>query len=463
MNLASNTKTVIFDDKIDEVIFLREALDKLLIPNLYIKFDEAVLQERDESDKLTNVRFVFADILIGTKKEADSKVAVEAVVSSILEHISKENGPFILILWSKDTQAHKTELIRTLRDDELYNFIPITDINKTDYIKINGVLPSKSVNDLIVIIKTKTDTQTYFNLLREWESETHKSTAKTFDLFVDNENTAKTKDLLNGAIKSVVGTKQAANIEEKRKALWNSLNTILQDAIEKNSKQSTHTDIILESLDLQVSSPENVNILNSKLLFETAMSPTSKKMYPGNIFCFNSYINICNSLKQQVCGYKDQLSLLEEVIDLKKLTEYFATFYEAANLETEKKQKAYRKEKIGSINPILMEFTPYCDYSQKGYKKSRLIFGFLIPIEYKDYIYKSTKYIYYTSNFKLEKNIGSIPNGDYFIVLNIKHIFGVNPTLVEGLNLLFRARKELVNDIQHNIAYHISRVGVTSL
>ncbi len=465
MNLISNTKTVIFDDDYTEIENLRKALDQMLIQNIYIEFAEPDgLAEKEEEQKITNVRFVFADILLGKKQETDSKIAVEPIVSSIIDNISKSNGLFVLILWSKDTQEHKDELIRTLKDDEDYKFIAITDIDKTQYISKDGNPPSKSIGELIKEIEEEIDKLNYFNLLREWENQTQRSIAKIFDLLLDANDDSKTKDLLNGAIKSVIGTKQTADSKSKRKALWASLNTVLQDTVETNRLDSTITDYIYETLDMNVTSYSNTSILNSKILFDNTISEEAKKMYPGNVFLFESYINVCEKLKEQICGYKNIESLISEVFDNEACSDFLKNECEDSGADTRKKLIACKKAEIEKLIPILMEFTPYCDYSQKGYKKSRLIFGFIIPNKFRDFVLSSTKYLYLTPTFHIDSSTSErIEEGSYFIVLNIKHIFGVNPDLLEKLDLVLRARKELLNDIQHNIAYHVSRVGVTSL
>jgi hypothetical protein len=64
----------------------------------------------------------------------------------------------------------------------------------------------------------------------------------------------------------------------------------------------------------------------------------------------------------------------------------------------------------------------------------------------------------------LDKSIKS-----YFLDINANEqipFTDISTNTIVNLTLktiLFRARKELVNNIQHNIAYHILRVGVTSL
>ncbi|WP_324171648.1 hypothetical protein [Sulfurimonas sp.] len=454
MNLVSNTKTIIFDDDPKEIKNLRDALDKLLIQSIYVNFGDPELDERTDADKLTNVRFIFADILLGTKKESNSAIAVEPVISSIINNVSKDNGIFILILWSKDIVEHKTELTRALREDENYKFIEITHIEKNDYIEKEGNPPVKTIDDLIEIIKEKLKDEKYFTLLREWESDTQKSTSQVFNLFFDTED--RTRDYINGAIKSVISGKEEPTILDKKKALWTSMNSIMSDTIEKSigSDEGTNqlNNDVLEGLDLKILDKDNISSLNSKLLFEI---PTSDdvKLYPGNIFCFTSYLSLCDKLKEKVCGYEDYNTYFSD--DIFEYSKKNTCMTKNSGEESDIFQVRVKDKLLENMKPILLEFTPYCDYSNDKIRKSRLIFGYLVPSDNKciknaDYLYKSPFSFVYNEI-------------SYILVLSLRHIFGVNPEILNDFTLLFRARKELVNDIQHTIAHHISRVGVSSL
>lgn len=456
MNLISNTKTVIFDDKVEEIKNLREALDKLLIQNIYIKFDNIEsLDEKDEKDKLTNIRYIFTDIIVGDSSAPDSKQAVEPIVNSISENISINNGLFILVIWSNHNTEHQNELIRVLKEDIGYKFFPIKSINKSDYI---GESPAKSVESLIEDLKEELSSNLeYFNLLREWESEIQKSSAKVFDLFIDIEDNDKTKDYINGTMKSVLAGLKEPKIADKRKALWTSMNMLMSDTIEKSIVNMTETnelnDELLETLDLTILDENNISTLNSKLIFEI---PTNDriKLYPGNIFCFNSFSNSCDTLKEKICGYDDYKTFFsEDIFEYNKKNTFMTknTGEDSGDFQTRVKEHL-----LENIKPILLEFTPYCDYANYKIKKSRLIFGYLVPEDNKC-IKKNTDYLYKSPFTFVFKEI------NYILVLSLRHIIGVNPDILTDLTLLFRARKELVNDIQHNIAYHISRVGVSSL
>ncbi len=482
MNSVNNTKVLIFDDKPEEIQNLREALDDIGIQSIYINFKTS-----KKKNKFTNVRYIFADLTLDDKISSSNKSTISPIYSSITRNLSEDNGAFILIIWSKHNELRNV-LIDKLKERK-YKFYPIVTLDKNDYKKneiniikkfeqmkwcINkkeltladyqhhfNIFCNKSINYLINDIKNSLNQNLdYFNLLREWESQIQKSSAKVFDMFLDIENQDKNRDLLNGAIKSIVGTNQSPNKEEKRKGLYPALNMVLQDTIEKSVEDSNSnetTNNTLKNLDLQVKNNENTYIVNSKLLFEIPLS-SNKKMYPGNIFCFESYLNICDKLNENVCGYDDYKKIFEDEIydyNSKYKSELEKQQNEAKDEYNERIKNKTKQDTLDSIKPILIEFTPYCDYSNNKFKKSRLIFGYLVPFD-KQCIKKLDNF--YKSGFSF-----NYESQNYILLLSLRHIFGLNPKTLENLKLLFRARKELVNDIQHNIAYHISRVGVTSL
>lgn len=466
MNLVSNTKTLIFDDNYDEISNLRDALDKLRIQNLYINFDECKSEEIAEEDKFTNVRFIFADIVVG-KARTGTKADVSAIITSITQYISKRNGAFILIIWSNNKDELADELIHELDVIEGYNFFPVKTLKKAKYTKTTTTNEDKQklLDELISELKQELGNNTeYFNLLRVWERDIHTAASETFNILLDDlTDKNKTHSLLKNALLASAGTSVTTDNIAKRKNLWNTLNMVLNDNVESQLHSleiKPEIAEILNSLDNDSSISTN-ELINKKLLFSVT-NATDLKMHPGNVFCFNSYIVACNHLKEKVCGYTNNETLVNEIINDKEFSVYLKNYQEKNTLNT-KQRKAFRKSEIESFIPILLEFTPYCDFSQQGYKKARLIYGHLVPIHLGNYIWSNSKFIYKTPNFELENDIKHIHKGKYCLVLNIKHIFTTNPDFLSNFDLLFRARKELVNDIQHDIASHVSRVGVTSL
>lgn len=84
-------KTVVFDDFFEEAEPLIKGLDSERIPNIFINFNYA----EDDYKPLTNIRMVFADLFIEKNK------SVDGIAAAINDHITENNGPFILVAWTK--------------------------------------------------------------------------------------------------------------------------------------------------------------------------------------------------------------------------------------------------------------------------------------------------------------------------------------------------------------------------
>jgi len=115
-----------------------------------------------------------------------------------------------------------------------------------------------------------------------------------------------------------------------------------------------------------------------------------------------------------------------------------------------------------NIFPILMEFTPSCDIAQKKYLKSRLIYGVMFNSNVKCIANKSESLYITDFHFKYKDNPRNL-DGNYRLAFFVKNIFAVNPEKIKELQPILRARKEFATDLQHAIANHISRIGISSL
>lgn len=110
----------------------------------------------------------------------------------------------------------------------------------------------------------------------------------------------------------------------------------------------------------------------------------------------------------------------------------------------------YHSERI----PVFLEFSPDCDFVQRNRKKLRLIFGLMYPYS----IYVKNK-----KNFKGESYIYTpiieYKNVPYKVVFDLHTITGINEEALSDAKTIFRFRKELLVDIQQQIASHIARPG----
>ena len=223
--------------------------------------------------------------------------------------------------------------------------------------------------------------------------------------------TARYQLLINGVKMPSGQPKDTSNIEKLKECGSNSAQNMNIKALIKEFKSIT---------------PE----INTRLLIDF---PKSRTIQPGNIY------------QKEGIHWNRKRSLLRSYYDP-----------EAAIFKKDARgnyQVAYSV--IKTFIFIELEITPLCDYTERKWKKSRLLPGVLIPEQYTSEISKSDS-IY--RNIPIIK----INNKGYKPVFNFHLLKSID--IEEDPNKLripiCRAKRELCADIQSRLSSHASRVGI---
>ena len=88
---------VIIDDKFEEALPLFRILSK---DRVAVTFFSGRIEELPP-EPFRDVRMVFLDIVLEGLEGADDKTRISTLVNVINKVVSKENGPFILVIWTK--------------------------------------------------------------------------------------------------------------------------------------------------------------------------------------------------------------------------------------------------------------------------------------------------------------------------------------------------------------------------
>jgi len=453
-----NLKAVVFDDVEAEAKPLIDALNYERIPNIFINFGE---DTRDDK-KLKNIRLVFADIILGTQKGGDADAIVEAIKGSILDNIDDNNGPFILVAWSKDADTLSDTLSDRLRDaNDKLNFLSLK-LDKNEYFENHEdewkLKDGKTFQDIKDDINTKLNTLNHLPIFLEWERDARDSISKILNTFIGKiSNQDEVKNIISSTIKSTLGNKVEPTTEDQIKAFYRTLNTVLSDSIINNSNPIEQHEDFLNTLDLETIDDNMKAEINRKTLFE---SPVDNELKTGNIYSFDDFKDLFyGDVIKDVCGC-DYENILES--DLFRYTKKCKFLTKEAGEDNSVYQKRYYLEMERMAFPILFEFTPSCDIANNKYQKSRLIFGYMINSQYACMENKSESLYITDFHFQYKDETRRL-DGNYKLVFFIKNIFAVNPEKVKELTPMIRARKELATDLQHSIANHISRIGISSL
>jgi hypothetical protein len=210
-------------------------------------------------------------------------------------------------------------------------------------------------------------------------------------------------------------------------------------------------------LDFENIDDDTIAEINRKTLFE---DPSDNELKTGNIYSFNEFKNLFyGDVIKDVCGCDYENILSSDLFRYKKN----CRFLDKEDSETQDDfQKRHLDKMQETSYPVLLEFTPSCDIAQKKYTKSRLIFGYMIDSKYAC-LENESESLYITKfHFKYKDDSRNL-DGNYRLAFFIKNIFAVNPEKIKELTPMIRARKEFATDLQHAIANHISRIGISSL
>lgn len=433
---------LIFDDNYSEVEPLINGLIEERVPHYFINFKTNKIKDKP----FKNIRLIFADLILGDNISGDLEKNVEPIRKSIVTNIEEDNGPIIIVGWSKHNENLLTLVERINKSMPNIICFPI-QLEKTDFIELKdqdnyALIEGKSHIDILNVINEKLDELDYLKLFLQWEKDQRYSIAKTLNSFISKDE----KDRISGILGASLGKSvKIMSRDEKTYAFYETLNTILDD---ENDHINQGADVFELFDRITESDIKNINEtlkyeLNTKFMLSNNSSQTL--IYPGNVFKidekyfdkFKEFEHGCSKIKF------DKLLRGEVLIPCKD--------YEGIG----KKTDAY-KDLLSKIQPIALEYTAFCDFAQAKTKKIKLVLGYVFPSEYEDYLLSRTDYLYMTSNFNLNGNIVKL-------VLNFLHTVSFQGTILNDLDLLFRVRKEVLNHIQHRLAHYISRPGINIL
>ena len=456
LNLPRSGRVVVIDDKADEALPLVKVISKDRISVTYFTGTKEELPEQSFSD----VRLVFLDIMLEGAEGTDDKTKLSIAIGVIKRIIHKDNGPFILAVWTK----HK-ELIEKMEKrlkEEKYQPI-VTDLQKYEFKDDKTGNYNYNFLQIEKKIKEKLKNLSVFEIFLLWENMVHRSASSVVNEF---SRFVKFNDSWNGELKNIfykLAEAQAGktlDTNSSQEVLKNALFTfdgIFIDTLEKNLH--SNSDGMNVSFSESSVGDNIIGQINSKLLLDTS---NLEVLYPGNVY----EIKKDNLLKEIIYDSIYPEKLLKEFADMKGVNLDVI-------LDKDKKIKKYKPEfkiffkKIRDTikdNSIFVqtEVSPLCDFTQHKMKLSRIVKGFLCPVEvqidgttiqtYKKL--KSNAYFLYISpaveyNEKL-----------YRLVIDFRHFSAKSIAGINENTPIFRLRKDILIDIQTKLSSHINRPGV---
>ncbi|HLP45371.1 MAG TPA: hypothetical protein VK469_05470 [Candidatus Kapabacteria bacterium] len=410
LSLPRNGRVVVIDDKIEEGLPLINALSKNGIPTTYFS---GKLKELPETP-LEDVRIVFLDIVLETEAQSD-KTKVSTVIGVLRKIVSTENGPYILIIWSKHN-----ELVEAIKKKLNWNQ-PVLTLN-LEKGKCKGEEDGFDLKMIEDKLESEFGNAGIFQLFLLWENIAHQSSGRLINEFKSfyaygNDWNKNLTDVFSHLADAYAGAQlDKTRKEEIVKNGLLTLNGAFIDTFENAIRQSKYSDLNIEFNDSNCINEDICAKVNSKLLLINQLTDCSNQ--PGNVYLLRG-------------GKKNGFDSSDLFNDKNKVDEI-----------------------LKSIKYIQLEISPTCDFSQKKWKLNRLIPGILLPTKYSNKVKDKTEYIYKSNpDFLIGKEM-------YKLVFDFRYFTAKCFDELNGMKPKFRIRHELLVDIQSHLVRHINRPGV---
>ena len=410
MNLPEDGRIVVIDDISEEGMPLVKALSTEGFPVTYFTGDIKELPKKP----LLGIRVIFLDIVLGTEGQSD-KTKISTAISVIEKIVNNENGPFLVITWTKHEELIK-QMEEALKNEKFQ--VVMLNLEKNACKDENGKYNIKPIRQKLA---EKVREIGMFHLFIIWENVVHRAAGKIvndfseFWEFDENWNQRMIETFLKLAESYAGRQLNGSNKEEVIRNSLFSFNGTFLDTLESGIRNYSvpSLNVSFEGCDEEVKE-EIKGKINSKLL----IVEEAEKHLPGNVY------------QSFDIGKVDVSDLFNGSLD----------------------QYRQEEELLSKIKYIFIEISPCCDYTQDKWKTSRLLPGVLWPID-SDRKIKKADFIYKSPIIMQDNKL-------WLMVFDFRHFTSVEFDKIRNKTPLFRMRHELLVDIQSKLAAHVSRPGV---
>lgn len=488
MDLPKNGSVVIIDDKINEALPLMNALAKRGVPYFY--YDGKGKKSYPEKP-LDNVRIIFLDMHLDEAAggATDTKSIVSLLVAGINAIVNENNGPYVVMVWSKHDSQHLIELEDTLLNKNSVSCRPIAVLNMEKSLCFESVCTDKDgrelewklKNDGMDIIEKNLNEQLKivdsFLILCNWENgikNSAKETVKAIGTLFDRDNQQWNDNLKACMVrmaKAYAGRMLEMSDENIIKNVYYSMNNIIGDFNGVEAEQMVRR--VTEKIQLP---KEKNNVIGSVLVLlkdageEYILSYDEKKYYvykESTLIWQNKDMKkllkdkindndrigvlLYDMYLSNICSVNSMLNIRKYIIDQKRP----GNIYEASE-ELKKEICEVRnidKSSWEDIRGIELEISPICDYAQNKRKRLRILPGLEIPAKLLDK--DSSKYTYLTIPIMIDgKERRILFDFRFYISELINYFDAKKPLYAIGDGLLQNIKEELsIHSVRSGIVY----------
>ncbi|HIW81825.1 MAG TPA: hypothetical protein H9742_09975 [Candidatus Acetatifactor stercoripullorum] len=144
-NLPNGGKVVIVDDCFHEILPLINILNRNAIPIIYFTGKASELPQKP----MEGIRVFFLDLRFSTN--TDAKTIISNACNILNTVLGKNNGPYLLIIWSSTGKEYRDELEKAL-EEKIYRPEFILYLSKADYFQTKDSAAYSLVDDIEKIL-----------------------------------------------------------------------------------------------------------------------------------------------------------------------------------------------------------------------------------------------------------------------------------------------------------------------
>lgn len=482
---------IVIDDKKEHFEPIVEAFKEMGTSCNGVQYDE---ENRTHLNPLyyKGVRFLFTDLHLNPTGSSE-KSHYGTIISILEEVVNKENGPYILVLWTAypdkcmGLKDYIEEYINSNNSEGIeknhWRPIYITSLAKEKYgINENSKISYDKIKLLQDDIQRILNSIPQLNLLFQWESDIITSAAKTINEIISLN--IEIKEETPSINQSNTHSKPSLDILDDRDIFYKNniskLDTIFSHIAKETVGESHVSSDPKKSFNLSVLPILFDNILNAKddkneTFWNEAITRHTEKTkitHNKDIGKFNRILHLSlsenESIRETDWGAVIELSetyskeLCENLFQIETITDLFNKEFNICgtkiNLESIK------------IKPILVRVGAACDYAQNkellipyiiGYKISSNDFSSsmkekLNKLDKEQSLWLSPLFYQENGNEELFYILLKLP-----LKIMLKKDFFEDKS--ENITISYRIREQLLTHLIHNIANYSSRVGFNQL
>lgn len=481
----SISKAIVVDDEVTQGLPVALALWRHGIEASYYRGREEELPEKP----LTGVRLVVLDMVLEGVDPRNSKLVVSTLFGVLEKLIHTANGPYIIVTWSghpNNVSAFHEKISEPQEWSQIFARPTIViDLKKEDYLSSNAIASTdeKTTVESVMTsegfkfdafmsdLKNKLSEQRSLLLLFDWESRMRQASSNTLhelsevSLGVSSSATLPTKHtasiedrwriVIDRILASLVrgeGGSHNKNWKQAVVSLSRSLTPLVQDRAErllahifeecdKEKNNKACKELVDATADISA-----INLDDPKeMLFRNSFAPLinglllvdrigGSSVYPGNVYP-------CEELTKSLPTWTKK--------------EGNHSFAELVFLNTINGNMAEDVE--GLAVPIVLEFTPLCDYIQGKMKMCRLVGGLIIPFDKRTAAKTDAEFIW-SFGPVIRHEVETLANSS-LIIANSHFMVGLKKQELCKINPLFRLRGDLLSSMQTWVGAHTARQG----